>query len=370
MKKLFLFFILIFPAIPLAETTKLKIGLSLPLSGPLQEYGEVVKNAFNMAQEDVENKENQLFYEDNKFDGKTAVTTFKVLTEMKKVDIVYLWGEPCLYSVAPLSSAKKIPVLTMSVDRRPAKNNPYVIRTINPSADFIGTVYSYLRNTSSGKHKNTSSGKHKKIGIIMSEDPFFEGLLEELLSQAKEDEEVKIIARVSPDKMDFKTELIKARVSDIDILAVYLFPGQVSTAYKTMRNMGLSIPTFGTDIFESANEVHQSQGTMNGAKYPNLDMPEDFRARYIEKFGNDLQISYAYNAYTTAKFLLSNVKELEQAKQKSVDLKDELIRLHSFESEKLFLLKSDGEYGYYFSYPMVFKEVREDGFRTLSSSVD
>jgi ABC-type branched-subunit amino acid transport system substrate-binding protein len=355
--KVFIFFILLLPAISLADSSGIKIGLSLPLSGALQEYGDAVRNAFAMAQEEVENSEYELFYEDNQFDGKTSVTSFKVLTEIKKADLIYLWGEPCLYSVAPLSNAKKIPILTMSVDRKPAKNNPYVIRTINPSADFIGTVFSNLRNS--------SSGTYNKIGIIMSEDTFFEGLLEELISQANEKEVVKVIARVSPDKMDFKTELLKVKVSDIDILAVYLFPGQVSTAYRTMKNMGLSIPTFGTDIFESANEVLQSQTSMIGAKYPNLDIPDDFKNRYIGKFGNDLQISYAYNAYTTARFLLSVTPDLQKTKQIKTNLKDELIRLLSLESENPFSLKNDGEYGYYFSYPLALKEIKKDGFEKV-----
>ena len=129
----------------IAESQPLKIGLSLPLSGPLAEYGTAVKNAFKMAEDDVGKGDSELLYEDNKLDGKTAVGVYNLLAEVKKVDLIYLWGEPCLYAVSPLTSNKKIPVLTMSVDRRPAKNNPYVIRTVNPAGDFIKVVYEYIR---------------------------------------------------------------------------------------------------------------------------------------------------------------------------------------------------------------------------------
>ena len=132
-----------------------------------------------------------------------------------------------------------------------------------------------------------------------------------------------------------------------------------------MRSL-YTIPTIGTDIFESSNEVKDSQGTMIGAKYHNLEMPKDFGQKYLNKFGNDLQVSYAYNAYTTAKFLLSKIKELQSAKEDKKDLKDEIKKLLLSEQGLPFEVKKDGDYGYYFSYPLVIKEVRENGFEVVS----
>lgn len=104
---------------------------------------------------------------------------------------------------------------------------------------------------------------------------------------------------------------------------------------------------------------------MVGSKYPNLVMPEEFGARYLSQFGNDLEISYAYNAYTTAKFLISKINELKVAKENGKDLKDEIVELLLAEKDLPFEVKKDGDYGYYFSYPLVMKEVREDGFVSL-----
>lgn len=237
--KIFLVLVLTIPSYVFSQPPNLKIGLSLPLSGPLQEYGIAVKNAFGMVGEELGMEGYELVYEDNQFDGKSAVTTFKSLTEVKKVDMIYLWGEVGLYSVAPLSTSKKVPILAMSVDKRSVKNQPYVIRTINPSADFVSTVYAYFRSNIKGP---------LNIGVIASEDPFFEGLTEGLYGEKGEGESVTILAKVSPNLMDLKAELLRVKAKDVNVLAVYLFPGQVSSAFRTMRNLGIKtqrlVPTF------------------------------------------------------------------------------------------------------------------------------
>lgn len=341
----------------IAESEPLKIGLSLPLSGALAEYGTAVKNAFKMAEVDVGKGDTELLYEDNKFDGKTAVGVFNLLADVKKVDLIYLWGEPCLYAVSPLTSNKKIPVLSMSVDKRPAKNSPYVIRTVNPAQDFIKVVYQYLRG------EKYANGEFKKIGILMADDPYFESLYEELVKQKLENEEVKLIANVSPEKVDFKSELLKVKSNKPDVLAMYLNPGQVSSAFRGLKNLGLNIiATIGTDIYESKTEVKLSKNTMIGARYHNLIIPEEFHARYLKEFGNDVQVSYAYNAYVTAKFLFENVEQLNLLRSNGGNLRDELIRLASIDNQRSFIFKNESDYGYYFSFPIGIKEVRKDGF--------
>ena len=86
---IFLILSLVFSSLAFAETPNLTIGLSLPLSGPLQEYGVAVRNAFTLAGEELGVSGYELIYEDNQFEGKIAVSNFKLLTELKGVDLVY-----------------------------------------------------------------------------------------------------------------------------------------------------------------------------------------------------------------------------------------------------------------------------------------
>ncbi len=347
-------FLLTFSSIALSEPNPLKIGISIPLSGPLVEYGVAVQNAFAMAEKDLGKEGYELIYSDNKNHGRTAVTTFKALTEINKIDLLYIWGETSLYSVAPLSDKKEIPIFSMSVDKRSAKNHSHIIRTINPSEDFIKTIYNTLRDS------KESDIAFKSLGILMAEDPFFEGLVLELKDQALPNEKIQVVARVPGEQMDLKIELIKAKSLKLDVLAIYLLPGQVSAAYRTMRNLKYVVPTIGTDIFESSSEVADSQGTMAGARYPNIELPKDFAMKYEKEFGNDLQISYAYNAYTTAKFLLSKVNKLNFLKNEKGDLKDHLVKMLLAEKNLDFKIKEDGEFGYYFSYPLTLKTIETD----------
>lgn len=360
MKKIIFIIFILFPTILFAENSelnnnhKLTIGLSIPISGALQEYGAAVRNAFFLAEKDTNSTNHEFIFQDNKYDGKSSLSSFKFLTHAKNVDIIYLWGEICLSSIASLTNSQKTPILTMSVDKRPAKNNKFILRTINPSSDFVKVLYSYLRSKSL-----------TKIGILMTDDSYFEGLLEELENQKNELELLNIVAKVSPDKMDFKTELLKAKRNNFDALGLYLFPGQVSSAFRTARTFNMNnILKFGTDIFESRTEVKDSNNTMYDAVYPNLDIPEEFSNRYIKEFGNDLQISYAYNAYVTAYFLLSNIELFTN--KKNEDLLNTIIETSMKQKNTPFLLKNEAEYGHYFSFPIKMKNITSDGFQALN----
>lgn len=43
---------------------------------------------------------------------------------------------------------------------------------------------------------------------------------------------------------------------------------------------------------------------MEGAIYPNVVVPEEFRALYRERYRDQVQVSFAYNAYVVAKMIL------------------------------------------------------------------
>ena len=106
-------------------------------------------------------------------------------------------------------------------------------------------------------------------------------------------EALEVVASVTPDEQDFKSQITKLKTRQFDVVGVYLLSGQVSQFYRQSKTFDFKTPTFGTDVFESRTEISQAQGGMNGAFYPNIEVPQNFSATYVKRFGNDTQIAYA-----------------------------------------------------------------------------
>ena len=62
----------------------------------------------------------------------------------------------------------------------------------------------------------------------------------------------------------------------------------------------LTITTFGTDVFESSEEIKGALGAMNGAVFPSVQVPEPFLEAYRNAHHSETEISYAFNAYIFA----------------------------------------------------------------------
>ena len=64
----------------------------------------------------------------------------------------------------------------------------------------------------------------------------------------------------------------------------------------------LTITTFGTDVFESSEEIKGALGAMNGAVFPSVQVPEPFLEAYRNAHHSETEISYAFNAYICASY--------------------------------------------------------------------
>ena len=97
-----------------------------------------------------------------------------------------------------------------------------------------------------------------------------------------------------------KPHALRAKAADIDALGVFLYPGQISSLYRSLGAIGVTYRTFGTDIFESRREIRAAGSAIKGALYPNFEIPKWFVDEYIGRFTDDAQISYGYNGYAWA----------------------------------------------------------------------
>ena len=187
----------------------------------------------------------------------------------------------------------------MSVDDKPAKNKDYVIRSVNPPVEFANLPLKHFRKSN-----------FKKFGIIKTDDPFLNALAEGLRSGLIQGEEVVIEENVVFSDNDFKSLALKIKAKKVNVLGVYLLSGQAGLFLSQAGRIGLKVPSLGTDVFESENEIKRANGFMEGAVYANLKVPDDFYQRYLSKYSSTTHIPFAYNAYQFLKLIALAPKNL------------------------------------------------------------
>jgi len=337
---------------------KFKVGAVLPLTGALAEYGLAARNGIDLAKQ----RHPELFtnlefaYEDSQWDPKSAVAAFNKLVQINKVSIVFNWGNPTSEAIAPLAESRKVPLIVMSLDPVSAKGRTHVIRFINPASDFSKRLAQYLK-----------AKGYKKLGVVMSQNTYVQGLLDGLKANLASDQEVTTIATFNLSDMDFRSAVLKAKSGSFDALGVFLISGQVSTFYRQLKQQQVKTPTFGTDFFESPVEIQSAGGAMEGAVYPHLGISTQFEAQYKEKYKNDYQIAYAGNAYDLAVMLgtLFNSASSGLGSEKILEtLKSDKSSLVGVTGAAKYQHSSDGDS--YFEFPIQLKRVENGGFLPIS----
>ena len=334
-------------SVVMAENLQVKIGVSAPLTGDLAEYGAAVRNGITLAVEEhaKDFAQIQFIFEDNQYEPAKALTAYRKLREIDKVDLIYSWGEPPFQVIAPLAEQELFPLIAMSLDPKPGIGKKYVIRSINHAEQYAEKLVSYAR-----------SQGWKKIAILKTEDPFLNSMIDGIKKYLRPDENLLVYATFTPDEYDFKTQIAKLKLENFDALGVYLFSGQVSAFYRQALAQKFIISTFGTDFFESEKEIKDSVGGMNGAVYPNLRVPDLFHQNYRDHFKNDSQIAYAYNAYEFAKLASIVFTNLKTALSG-----EEIVNLFMHPPLSApFQVKESDQSGRYYEFPLVIKKIIKD----------
>lgn len=271
-----------------------KVGVIAPLTGPLAEYGEAFRNGILLAQEKNPNPKIQYVFEDSAYDSKKTISAFNKLKDTDKINILFNWGDPTSQALAPLVKDGSIPFVAFSSVAAVTQTSKYTVRPWDRPEDFANVIWKYLRE------KNL-----KNIGIVKVENTYLNSLYDALNKAKNNDETVTLVDNyLSYSDNDFRTSISKIKkLKSIDALGVYLISGQISQFYRQSDQLGLKIPTFGTDFFENQNDIDAAGASMNGAVYAHYNVSDNFRSEYLARFNNESQIAYAGNGYDVAMML-------------------------------------------------------------------
>ena len=282
--------LLLCPSFLCAEE-KVKVGISLALTGALAEYGEAVRNGIELARKDRPELFTgiEFIYEDDAYDPKRGIANFRKFETIDKVDLIYTWGAEPSISLAPLAERSKLPFITQSPLVSLTKGRKYVLR-FQYNDDKHGKVI-----TEYFKKKGIN-----KIGMLMSDLSFFEILSRGIEKHLKPRQQYEIITSVLPNEMDFRSIIKGKKLEQYDIVGVYLLPGQLRVFYKQLKELGVEINTFGTTTFESTSVLSDVMPLLEGIPYTHSSTSDEFLKSYKTVYGTNMHIGYAAGCYDFA----------------------------------------------------------------------
>ena len=270
---------------------RFKVAVILPLTGPVAEFGVAAKNGFKLAQKEQESllKRIDLVIEDSAYDNQRAITAFHKLRSSETPSVVYLWGYGPSQVVSPIAEMYRVPLMVVAGERSISIAKQYTVRFSYHVQMIADVVLDQLRATGV-----------KRLGIVQSEMAYMNGLVDQLQRRAHPDQTIEVVDTFQLSDSSFKSSIAKIRRGHYDGIGVFLATGQISQFYKELKQFSVAIPTFGTDFFDSMKEVRDSDGAMTGAVFGAPYVSRGFVERYVEEFGNDVQVAWAANAYEFA----------------------------------------------------------------------
>jgi ABC-type branched-subunit amino acid transport system substrate-binding protein len=334
----------------------LRVAVVVPLSGPVAEYGRALKNGLILAQEEHPQllAALRITFEDSRYDNQSAVSIVNKVAGEKSADLMYLWGYGPVQAAAPVAEARKLPLIAVSGEQGIDNGKRFVFRFCYRIEQFSEQLLRYLR-----------SRGLKRFGFVKTEMAYMNSILAGMRSRLHSDEEI-IEDSYLMGEQDFRISIERLKSKKVDAVGVFLVTGQVSQFFRQARDLHYQVLFFGASTFENKNEIAQAQGMMEGAVFPALDVDNGFRARYMKRFGDEVQLGWAANAYDFAMLSALRKDKLKDQVIKGGDIFEEyrdLKEYHGVEGMLIFKENAAGENEIHF--PLVLKKIKGAGFETV-----
>jgi len=265
------------------------VGVIIPLTGELAEYGTAIRNGFELASSKSQHKFSNIrfIYEDSRYDGKTAVSALQKLHSMNSVDLYYLWGVSPTEAMLPIAAAERLPVIAETTVKEATVGKELVIRAARTGERIAGALAQEL-----------VARKFKSVSIISAEIPFYEDILKHLEIFLVVNG-ISIISKkeILPSETDFKSFLLKQSAAKAEAYGVFLLPAQFPIFFKQAEQMNIKINAFSGDILDSETIVQSCPDNINNTFFTQVGVTPQFRDRYKSTFGDENHVGSAAQSF-------------------------------------------------------------------------
>lgn len=318
------------------EDQKIKIGISLPLTGEASIYGKAMKNGILLAYDTLKNKDKiELVFKDDKGKAQHSINAINSLL-LNNIDVVI--GGAQTKTAEPI-----LPILE--------KKQILLISPFATSKDFDTSSSYFLRMAASDIYDASRLSEYIKenyienttIAIFYTNSAYGEGI-KELFEKEMNANNYKIVFSEAFNEGDrtFRSKLQKIKELAPKLLFIPGYYAEITTIIKEIHEIGLKTQIIGTSSFND-EKLLKNKRLKNAIEnivftYPSFDIDNakgdtlDFLKIYKKKFGINADI-FAANSYDA---LILIDKAIEK-KKKRTSLKEAIYSVDSFDGVSGFI---------------------------------
>jgi ABC-type branched-subunit amino acid transport system substrate-binding protein len=276
----------------------IKIGVSLPLTGPVSALGESGQKALLLALEDLKNtKYNYEFvFEDDQFKPVVGATIVNKFISADKVSAIFSFGSPVGNAISPVAEINKVPHINFFASDTKVANGQY---------NFLHYTPPYIDTDLFVKELN-ERGLKNIIVFEISDNPGAAAISEALIKSIS-GTEIKIIAnpKFTSGTRDFRTLINNVKNLDADIYVLQSSSPELETLFKQIRESGINTPVTSIETFEFADDLSLFEGSW----YINSADPQQwFVDKFMQKY-NEMPKFGAAHAYDALNILVQVIEK-------------------------------------------------------------
>ena len=286
-----------------------KLGGSGPLTGGASVYGQAVKNAAEIAVEEINAKGGIQFefnMQDDEHDAEKAVNAYNALKD---------WGMQlslCTVTSAPGAAAAPLYQEDSTFAITPSGSSLAVIYADSTNlTGAYGNVFQMCftdpnQGVASADYLSTHTDLGTKVAVIYkNDDNYSTGIYEKFVSEADvKGLEVVYTGTFAGEDNDFNVQLTQAQAAGADVLFLPIYYQPASTILKQANDMGYAPSVFGVDGMDGILSMEGFDTSLAEGVYlltpfsadASGDLTKNFVAKYQEKFG-ETPNQFAADAY-------------------------------------------------------------------------
>lgn len=298
-----------------ANNTEFVIGFSGPLTGPAAVYGEAVKNAAQMAVDEInaagglDGVNFKLVALDDKHDASKVAANFTSLMEGgMQVSLGTVTTGPGL-EFSKLSNDDKVFFLTPSAsgDKIPEFDNGFQMCFADGNQGKVAAEFV------NGLGKN-------KIGIFYkSDDPYSKGIYDQFKANLKDGIQTVETVFTAANETDFSAQISQLKECDFIFMPIYYQPASVFMT-QAKGQIADNATYYGCDGFDGlAGQIDLSTIPQEVSMLSHFDSnakegaAADFVKKYTAKFGAETLNQFGASAYDCVYAIFGALKELKDA---------------------------------------------------------
>jgi ABC-type branched-subunit amino acid transport system substrate-binding protein len=278
-----------------SENTDFSVGIIIPLSGALAEYGTAIRNGFELAKIESPHHFTSInyIYEDSGYDANTAITALNSLKSTEKIDLYYMWGVSPTEAMLPIADRNNLAVIAETTIKEATIDKKYVVRAARTGERIAKALTNEIKRR-----------KLHRVSLIVSQIPFYTDIVQHLEKELELNGiQLTKVQDVLPTEMDFRTYILKLKQNKNDSVGLFLLPTQLISFYKQLEQNRLNIKTFNADLLDSSTIVKKCPESIDGAFFSQVGITSDFRKRYINYSKSDIHIGSAAQSFDVANLI-------------------------------------------------------------------